>query len=72
MFACWPQVASNGSSSPAGGGYLLMAPFVESEMRYAPNHRPAAYMMNMTPNRPPLANEMFHRFLVATRSASPR
>jgi hypothetical protein len=29
-------------------------------------------MMNMTPNRPPLANEMFHRFLVATLSASPR
>ena len=26
-------------------------------MRYAPNHRPNAYMKNMAPNKPPLAKE---------------
>ena len=41
-------------------------------MRYAPNHRPNAYMKNMAPNKPPLAKEMRHWFFVACASASPR
>ena len=49
-----------------------MASSVDDAMRYAPNHRPKAYMKNIEPNRPPEANAIRHWFLVACFSASPR
>ena len=42
-----------------------MAWSVEEAMRYAPNHRPKAYMKNMVPNKPPLAKLILHWFFVA-------